>query len=348
MINPKKLSVNSQAHHSTSKPILKMPKVLILGATGYVGKRVADTLVRSGQHQVYGVARSSSKAKDLALAEITPVICEDPINTPEPYLDVVRAQNIDIIVDLAGPGPDSAKFLDHAKLIAQERASTYKAAGLHKTPKLGFIYCSGTWVHGSSDKAVNDLDMAHEAAATQPGKLVAWRTGLENSILGSSDLLDVAIVRPGLIYGRENTIWTPFILPLLQAAQKGEADSLKVNLEPDSRPGLIHVDDVATGFQCVIERLSLINGSSIYPVFDLVTSQESMVGVFDALARTWGFKGKVDLIGAGDDLFAQAMSTSFHGSSARARQLLGWEPKRLAGFVADVDLYGNAFASQHP
>lgn len=324
-----------------------MPKVLILGATGYVGKRVADTLVRSGQHQVYGVARSSTKAKELALAEVTPVICEDPINSPEPYLDVVRAQNIDIIVDLAGPGPDSAKFLQHAKAIAQERADSYKAAGLYKTPELGFIYCSGTWVHGSSDKAVNDLDIAHEGAATPPGKLVAWRTGLENSILDSYDLLDIAIVRPGLIYGRENTIWSPFILPLLQAAQKGDTDSVKVNLEPEGRPGLIHVDDVATGFQCAIEKLSLISGSSTYPVFDLVTSQESMAGIFDALARTWDFKGKVDLIGAGDDLFAQAMSTTFHGSSARARQLLGWEPKRLGGFVADAHLYGNAFASQH-
>lgn len=324
-----------------------MPKVLILGATGYVGKRVADTLVRSGQHQVYGVARSSTKAKELALAEVIPVICEDPINSPETYLDVVRAQNVDIIIDLAGPGPDSAKFLEHAKVVAQERANTYKAAGLHITPKLGFIYCSGTWVHGSSGKTVNDLDIAHQGAVTPPGKLVAWRTGLENTILENSDLLDIAIVRPGLIYGRENTIWTPFILPLLQAAQKGDTDSVKVNLEPDSRPGLIHVDDVATGFQCIIEKLSIVNGGSTYPVFDLVTSQESMTGVFEALARTWGFKGKADLIGAGDDLFAQAMSTTFHGSSARARQLLGWEPTRLGGFVADADLYGSAFASQH-
>ncbi|KAL6821448.1 hypothetical protein V8C40DRAFT_280732 [Trichoderma camerunense] len=323
-----------------------MTKVLILGATGYVGKRLAETLVRSGQHQVYGIARSEAKAKTMALAEVTPIICADPVNEPEAYMKAVRDYHIDVIVDIAGANQESAKFLSHAKEISQERLNSYAASGI-KGPKLGFIYCSGTWVHGSSDKAVNDLNIAGPSGVTSPRALVAWRVGLENSILASFDVLDVAVLRPALIYGYENTIWTSFILPLLQAARSGSSEPVNVPLQADARPALIHVDDVATGFQKAIENLSLINSGSVYPVFDLLTSQESMSEIFKAMASAWGYKGECKLVGAGDNLFAEAMSTTLRGSSSRAKQLLGWEPTRTNGFIADMDLYAAAFASQH-
>ncbi|RFU81487.1 hypothetical protein TARUN_709 [Trichoderma arundinaceum] len=323
-----------------------MTKVLLLGATGYVGKRLAETLVRSGQHKVYGIARSEAKAKALALTEVTPIISADPVNEPTIYMNAVRDYHIDIIVDIAGANHDSAKFLSHAKQISQERLDSYAAAGTIG-PKLGFIYCSGTWVHGSSDKAVNDLDVVGPTAVTPPRALVAWRVGLENAILAASDILDVAVIRPALIYGHENTIWTPFILPLLQAARSGSAEPVNIPLQADARPALIHVDDVATGFQKAIENLALINSSSVYPVFDLLTSQESLSEIFAAMTSAWGYKGECKLVGYGDDLFAEAMSTTLRGSSSRAKQLLGWEPKRTNGFVADMDLYAAAFASQH-
>ncbi|KAJ4311378.1 hypothetical protein N0V84_010471 [Fusarium piperis] len=324
-----------------------MPKVLILGATGYLGKRLADVLVRSGQHRVYGVARNEAKAQSLAAAEVIPVICPKPVEEPEPYLNAIREHHIDVVVDVAGANQDSAKFLSHVQRIGKERLDNYKDSGLHSGPKLGFIYCSGTWVHGSSEKPVNDLDIAGQSAKTQPPALVAWRTDLENSILAASHILDVAIVRPALIYGRESTIWTPFILPLLQAARSSNQDTVQIPLRADSKPGLVHVDDVATGFKCAIEKLSLINGGSTYPVFDLTTSQESMRGIFDALAGVWKFTGKYELVGPGDNPFAEAMSTTMRGSSDRARQLLGWEPARTNGFIADMDVYAAAFASQH-
>jgi nucleoside-diphosphate-sugar epimerase len=38
-----------------------MPRVLIIGTTGYVGRRIATLLVQSGQHFVYGIARTEEK-----------------------------------------------------------------------------------------------------------------------------------------------------------------------------------------------------------------------------------------------------------------------------------------------
>ncbi|CAJ0554499.1 Ff.00g130120.m01.CDS01 [Fusarium sp. VM40] len=324
-----------------------MPKVLVIGATGYLGRQICDTLVRSGQHRVYGIARSETKSKTLAVSEIIPVLCPDPIDKPAAYMDAIRDFNIDIVIDVSGANQDSIHFLEDIKTVGQERLDKAKLAGLTHMPKLGFIYCSGTWVHGSSHKPVNDLDIVGSSASIQSIPLVAWRVKHENAVLAASQVLDVAVLRPALIYGCESTIWTPFFLPLLQACRNGSPDTLQIALSVNSRPGLVHVSDVATGFKQAVERLSLINDSSIYPVFDLVTSQESVTEIFSKLSSYWGFKGQCELVGPGDDLFAEAMGASLRGSSDRAKQLLAWEPSRLTGFVTDMDVYADAFAAQH-
>jgi nucleoside-diphosphate-sugar epimerase len=321
-----------------------MPRILILGATGYLGNNIANLLVRSGQHRVFGLARSPEKANQLARQEIIPVLCPDPVNTAEPYLSVIRSEHIDVVLDVAGANQASYNFLRDITQIGRERLATYKSHGT-KGPKLGFIYCSGTWVHGSSDKPVNDLDLVGSHAVTRPPELVAWRVDLEKAILKSTDVLDAMILRPALIYGRELGIWSTFITPILTAARDRTVGPIQVPLDSQARPGLIHVDDVATAFQKAIEKLPLISGTGVYPVFDLVTSQESMQEIIGTLATCWGFRGAVELKGHGDNAFADALSSSFHGSSARAKQLLDWEPMRLDGFVKDMDLYAAAFAA---
>lgn len=321
-----------------------MPRILILGATGYLGNRVANLLVQSGQHTVYGVARSSEKALQLARDEITPVLCPDPVNSPEQYLYTIRSASIDIVIDCSQALQQAHSFLENIKKVGQERLDAYQTRST-RGPKLGFIYCSGVWVHGSSDKAVSDLDIVGPDAATPPPELVAWRVDLEHAILQSKSVLDVMILRPALVYGRQPAVWSSFIAPIFEATRNEATEFIHVPLDPKSRPGLIHVDDSAAAFVGAVEKLSLIAGSGVYPVFDLVTSQEGMREIFQALATCWGYGGEVQLVGHSDDIVRKAVSTTFRGSSARAEQLLGWQPKRLAGFVKDMDVYAAAFAA---
>lgn len=112
--------------------------------------------------------------------------------------------------------------------------------------------------------------------------------------------------------------------------------------------GLCHVDDAASGLQVAVERIALISGTGVYPVFDLITSVESMRIIFGAAAQILGFKGKVELVGAGEDEpFPEAMQRSFNGSSGRAKQILGWEPKRI-GFAANMQVCAPAFVAAQP
>lgn len=184
------------------------------------------------------------------------------------------------------------------------------------------------------------------SAPTPPAELVAWRPELEKAVLSARDVLDIMIIRPALVYGHSSAIWTSLFSPLSSAAKSQSQSTantiVEVAADPDSRPGLVHVDDVASGFHCAIDKLALISGTGVYPVFDLQTSQEDMRGILEAAAREMGWKGKVELIGAREDLFARAMCTSGNCSSGRAKSLLGWRPTREA-FVERMGVFVRAW-----
>jgi nucleoside-diphosphate-sugar epimerase len=321
--------------HSNLNSLIKfkMVNVLVIGATGYIGQALTQSLLRSGNHRAYGLARTPEKAQSLIKDEVIPIL--GSISDPAEFLRCIDALHINVVVDVAGANHESHFLLELLKPIGKNRIANH-------SPKLGFIYTSGTWVHGSSNAPVNDLTpVGLSNSPTQPAKLVAWRTKMEQEVLAASDALDVMIIRPALVYGRSNAIWTPLLQPIYSAAKSG-ASTASVAAELNSRPGLVHVDDVGLGLHSAVEKLPLISGTGIYPVFDLQTSQESMKDILDAAAREFGFKGTVKLAGVGDDLFADAMSTSGNICSGRAKTILGWEPKRL-GFVGQMDVSARAW-----
>jgi nucleoside-diphosphate-sugar epimerase len=323
-----------------------MPNILIIGATGYIGTALSQSLLRSGNHRVFGLARSSEKARSLSANEVIPIIGSISSSESSSLASAIDTHRIDTIVDVSGPNESTLDFIHLLKSIGGERLERAKKDGAKVVPKLGFIYCSGTWVHGSSSEPVNDLMPVGTASApTPPAELVAWRTEVEKEVLDARDVLDVTVIRPALVYGRGCAIWTILFEPLLQAA-KGEGNDMKgvvkVQADEESRPGLVHVDDVASAFHVAIDKLPLISGTGVYPVFDLQTSQESMRDILAAAARELGFMGKVALVGAGNDLFAKAMSTTGNCNSGRAKTLLGWEPKR-EGFMERVGVFVKAW-----
>lgn len=318
-----------------------MSNVFIFGATGYIGFSLATSLTRSGNYTVYGLSRTPAGAKLLSQNEIIPVLGSFTDNAA--YLSTIASAPIDVIVNCAESRDGSIALLKELKAIASARAEAAKVYGI-KAPKLSYIYVSGTWVHGSSMDHVNDLDLAGTALSkNKPAELVAWRAAHELDILAASDVLEVAIIRPALIYGRKGAIWTALFQSFLDGV-KASSSNVSVLAEPESRPGLVHIDDVVSGLHLAVDKLPLNSGTTVYPVFDLVTSQERMQDVLDSVAKEIGFKGKVELVGTQGNSFMAAMSTTFNGSSGRARQLLGWEPKKI-GMVQNAGTYARAWVA---
>jgi nucleoside-diphosphate-sugar epimerase len=322
-----------------------MPNILLIGAPGYIGRSLVHALSTSGLHTLFALARTPQKALLLRASEVHPIPAS--ITDHALILNSITTHHISCIVDLSGTR-ESKDLLAALVNYAQQVSGTgnERVGG-----KLGYIYCSGTWVHGSSHEIVNDLmPVGVPSSPTPPADLVAWRADFEKEVLAAQHVLDVLIIRPALVYGRAGNIWDIYFEPLSAQAGKSREENnvIELPIEPDSRPGLIHVDDVAAGFACAIEKLPLLAGTGVYPVFDLVTSTESMRDVVEAAGRVMGVKGEIKLVGAGkgDDaksIFERAMGTSYYGDVGRVRSLLGWEPRRLGGFVGGMKEFVGAW-----
>ena len=326
-----------------------MPHILVLGATGTLGSALCAHLLNAG-HTVFGLARSPSKASGLLQSEILPVL--GSVESPQGITSaLLEHPEISVVVDAAAVYGESVTILNIIKAASEERLKRFGAASVPKgiAPKLGYVYVSGMWVHGS-DKTnyVSDaspLTGDTDSHTNKPVNMVAWRPEIERLILSADvrSLLDTAIVRPATLYGNTSAIWTAPMMAVHNAAKNGESVA-KVPLEAGGTPILIHVADAAAAISCVVEKLPLISGSGVYPVFDVMGHVESMQAIFEGVGRALGFKGTVELVGAAEgDVLADALGASLVGDSTRLRTILGWEGPKRKSFLQGIGVYAKAW-----
>ena len=67
-----------------------------------------------------------------------------------------------------------------------------------------------------------------------------------------------------------------------------------------------------------------------------------MDSVMRAAADEFGFKGTIVMENDENDVLAEAMQTSINSDSSRAKQILGWQPKR-GGMVSGMHIYAAAW-----
>ncbi|EFQ96486.1 hypothetical protein CFE70_000177 [Pyrenophora teres f. teres 0-1] len=316
-----------------------MPNVLILGGSGYLGTAIAQALLRSGNYAVWGTARSAAKAIQLRANEVTPVETVD-LSDPQTLAQAIEEHHIDAVIDASSAYEQVAGVLKAIISAATARADALakdKAVG----PKLAFLYTSGTWVHGSPSRRVSDLTPPGTSLA--PGKsttAVAWRPAHEQTILAARDVLDVAILRPAMIYARGSWVCNTWWSPLLAAAQSGSRDAIQIPADKGARAGVVHVEDLAVAY---LTTLSLIHGQlGSWPVFDLAAENLSIVDILEAAKAALGVKAELEYEGTHGNPFLEALSLVANNDSTRAKLVLGWVPKKV-DFVPNMAVYVDAW-----
>ena len=188
-------------------------RVLVTGATGFIGKRLCDLLIKEG-HFVRVITRSSTDFHDSVLCDL-----ENDDIPSEAFGD------IEVIFHLAGYAHDlSNKGDNKEKYISLNVDVTMKLARLASLSKVRkFIYVS-------SVKAVNSYEIYGES------KRQAEISLLE---LADNTAMDISVLRPSLVYG-------PNVKGNLQAMQS----AIKRGWFPpipklSNCRSMIHVDDVA-------------------------------------------------------------------------------------------------------
>ncbi len=289
-------------------------KVFITGATGYVGFNVASAFRRAG-HEVWGLVRSTEKARMLVQHEIQPVI--GSMQRPESYIKT--AEQCSVLVHAAAEMSNETVELDRKTIEIFLLAS--KEGAQPKT----VIFTSGVWVHGNTGGSLVD-----ETTPLAPAKLVAWRPAHERMVL-ESDRMRGIVIRPGCVYGRQGSITNDWF--------KGASEhGLKVIGDGTNRWSMVHIDDLAQSYVHAAE--SGLGGE----IFNIVDHYRSTVTeMAQASARAAGYAGKIQYIPLDEAVktmgpYAECLALDQNVDGSKALRLLKWTP-RHPSFVDGIETY---------
>ncbi|KAF9097128.1 hypothetical protein BGX29_008203 [Mortierella sp. GBA35] len=188
-----------------------------------------------------------------------------------------------------------------------------------------------------------------DQSINQPPTLVTWRPELERQVLASYEHLYAAIVRPPIVFGGIGSVWDVYFEQIYKAVQNNTPISLAAN--PDAGVSLVNVDDAASAFVALVDKLEIVSGhKDAFPIFDVATSHESLAYVLTKFAKEIGYKGpKIEFIGVPEgksfnDLFIQAYNTQAFSASTRAQSILGWRPRKV-GFAVALHIYAKSWVA---
>ncbi|MBX6385176.1 MAG: NAD(P)H-binding protein [Microbispora sp.] len=157
-------------------------KVLVLGATGYIGSVLVERLVEKG-HEVVALVRP--KARDAALSV---EVRHGDLYEPETLAKAVTP-DIDVVVHAATPTGDEAVDVAAVEALAEAGAR--------------LVYTSGVWVLGATTTP------ADEDTPVKPIAVSGYRPRLEKLVREAGGV----VVRPGVVYGRGSGIPTLLTAP---------------------------------------------------------------------------------------------------------------------------------------
>lgn len=127
---------------------------------------------------------------------------------------------------------------------------------------------------------------------------------------------------------------------MLAAARSGSQDGIQIPADKAARTGAVHVDDLAAAYLGALDRIHGQLGS--WPVFDISTENLSVVDLLEAAKAALGVKAELVYGGTYGSAFLEALSLVANTDSSRAKQALGWVPKKV-DFVPNTAVYVNAW-----
>ncbi|MBR9847003.1 MAG: NAD-dependent epimerase/dehydratase family protein, partial [Algicola sp.] len=168
-----------------------MSRILIVGASGYIGTNLVDVFCKEGQYEIIALSRSNNKRH-----EFVEYFELDDFHNLDAKL--IKELNVDTVIYLAG--------IAHQKTVSEEQmllvnrdlpihiAKSSKEAAVSK-----FIFLSTAGVFGSSsERPVNEFSSTYARSTYARSKLEAEHR--LQQVFDSSPV-KLIIVRPPMVYG---------------------------------------------------------------------------------------------------------------------------------------------------
>ncbi|PRP80151.1 hypothetical protein PROFUN_12234 [Planoprotostelium fungivorum] len=263
-------------------------KVFILGATGFIGQGVARAFVRHG-YVVSGLARSQDKAKLLESIGAIVGTVKDTASWSK------QAEEADIIVDAVADYADRST----PSIIANQLVPL-----LQQKPQLSVVYTSGIWVYGPDRGTPFE-----ESHPLQPFPNVAWRPAHEKNLTD----VGAIVIRPAVLYGATGSLTGNIFADV---KNRGKTVVGVNQIWPT-----VHVDDLGEAYVLAVEKG---NRGQVYNVSNEPISLNQTLQKLQSHVK---FEFEEQLAPA-DNGFLTALRSSQNISSKKAREELGWVPKR--------------------
>ena len=276
-------------------------RILLTGATGYIGHAVAEALAQA-DHDVVGLARSDASAE--ALQETGYQVHRGDLADPDSLRDGV--EQADAVIHLAMDDERGAEL--------DPKAVEAMLDGLEGSDK-SFVYTSGVWVLGHTGDRIADAGWP-----VHPVDIVAWRPAVEQMVLNaSSRKVKSVVIRPAIVYGRGGGI------PAMLVEQGREEGVVRYVGDGTQRWPFVHVEALADLYVRTLNApagmlLHAAHGPS-YPAREVARAASYAAGCPGRI-EAWPLDEARDALG---DL-ADALALDQHISGERAERFLGWDP----------------------
>ncbi|MCA9672378.1 MAG: NAD-dependent epimerase/dehydratase family protein [Myxococcales bacterium] len=244
-----------------------LKRVLVTGATGFLGLRTVDFLLEAG-YMVRALVRGSSDTSALRERNV-----EIVVGSLEPAVGLDAAvSGVDAIVHSAGGGRAIGK--DALFAANTETTRNLIEAAKRSAPQLErFVLVSSLAAHGPSDDGRPRDVKSPRRPVTQYG---ASKAAAETLALAEADALPVTVLRPPVIYGPGDAR----ILPLFKWAARGVVPLPSIA----ESASMVHVDDCARAILRILEtphpsgRIYFVEDGSSPAMSDVIGAIGAAVG----------------------------------------------------------------------
>ncbi|ATE65870.1 NAD-dependent epimerase/dehydratase family protein [Rhizorhabdus dicambivorans] len=286
-------------------------KILVIGATGYVGSHVAKAFAARG-HEVAGLARNADTSERLAAAALA--AREGRIDDAASLAAAVEGHDV---VAMAAMVP----FEDELAIMTSMVRACQQGGVRH------LLFTSGTGVLSieAKDGAWSQYTFAEDDPYTFPARHNREVRIQTEAVVreGSTDTLSTYVIRPPLIYGNAGSIQIPQIFE--SARKTGSACYLGHGLNLYSA---VHVEDLAEAYCLAVEK------GTPGALYHTVCGEVNFRAIAEAVATVVGCGTRsLDYEEAcalwGNIWVDLALAVNSRSIAKRAVEELGWQPRHI-------------------
>jgi nucleoside-diphosphate-sugar epimerase len=281
-------------------------KVLLTGATGYIGSAVAEALLAAG-HEVVATARNPEKARTLEALGCRPLLAA----LENPGALGGAAQEADGVIHTALAWGPRAGELDRS--VVETMLKALEGAGRP------FVYTSGCWVMGNTGGRV-----AGESSPLNPPPVVAWRPAVERMVQDAREKkVRGVVIRPAMVYGRGGGVLGEFVC---SARERGRVRYVGTG---ENHWTFVHVDDLADLYLRALEQAPagevFLGAEGPAHKVREVAEAASRAGGANGPAEPWPVEEARQVLGP----LVDGLVLDQKLGSTKALRLLGWTPRGL-------------------